>query len=102
MAGAEPYLRFVQKREVKLYVSYRASVDAFRTMTCTRREKDRVALELGSTLVLLLLLAEQCNIDLPLAIQLKIQLNAKKYPAAIVRCPTVRTVYAAILLRVPS
>lgn len=44
-----------------------------------------MALELGSAFVLLLLLADQCNVDLPLAIQRKIQLNAKKYPAVLVR-----------------
>ncbi|CAM9700960.1 unnamed protein product [Pylaiella littoralis] len=51
----------------------------------TRPERDGVARELSSTLALLLLLADRCNIDLPLSIQLKIQLNAEKYPAAIVR-----------------
>ncbi|CAN0264664.1 unnamed protein product, partial [Hapterophycus canaliculatus] len=51
----------------------------------TRNEKDRVATELASAFALVLLLAEQCNVDLPLSVQLKIQLNAKKYPAVLVR-----------------
>lgn len=70
-------------------------------MTRTRPERDGVARELSSTLALLLLLADRCNIDLPLSIQLKIQLNAEKYPAAIVRCPIVLTVSAGILLHIP-
>lgn len=93
-----------EKRNSIFHVSRRVSdnvVDACRAMTCTRPEKERVALELGATLTLLLLLAEESNIDLPLSIQLKIQLNAKKYPADIVRCPAVRTVYPGILLFVP-
>lgn len=44
-----------------------------------------MALELGSAFALLLVLATQCNVDLPLAVQLKIELNAKKYPAVLVR-----------------
>lgn len=50
-----------------------------------RSDKDRVTLELGSAVMLIVLLAEQCNIDLPLAVLRKIELNAKKYPAALVR-----------------
>lgn len=34
---------------------------------------------------MVLLLAERCNIDLPLSIQLKIRLNAEKYPVGIVK-----------------
>eukprot|EP00903_Cladosiphon_okamuranus_P016873 g15557.t1 len=34
---------------------------------------------------MVLLLGERCNIDLPLSIQLKIKLNAKKYPVGIVK-----------------
>lgn len=55
------------------------------TYVSSRPEKARVALELASAFALLLLLADQCNVDLPLAAQLKIQLNAKKYPAVLVR-----------------
>lgn len=44
-----------------------------------------MARELGSAFALLLVLANQCNVDLPLAVQLKIELNAKKYPALLVR-----------------
>ena len=51
----------------------------------SRQEKERVALELGSAFALLLVLADQCNVDLPLAVELKIELNAKKYPALLVR-----------------
>ncbi|CAM9164397.1 unnamed protein product [Ectocarpus fasciculatus] len=51
----------------------------------TRPEKDRVALELGSAAACVLLLAEQCNVDLGLSVHLKIKLNAKKYPAVLVR-----------------
>eukprot|EP00904_Undaria_pinnatifida_P001845 jgi/Undpi1/11661/HiC_scaffold_36.g13956.m1 len=50
-----------------------------------RHEKEGVARELGSAFALLLVLANQCNVDLPLAVQLKIELNAKKYPALLVR-----------------
>lgn len=50
-----------------------------------RSEKDRVVLELGSAAACLLLLAEQCNVDLGLSVHLKIKLNAKKYPAVLVR-----------------
>lgn len=50
-----------------------------------RQEKERVALELGAAFALLLVLANQCNVDLPLAVALKIELNAKKYPALLVR-----------------
>ncbi|CAN0070866.1 unnamed protein product [Ascophyllum nodosum] len=51
----------------------------------TRPEKDTVALELGSAVALVLELADQCNIDLPLALLRKIQLNDRKYPASLVR-----------------
>lgn len=51
----------------------------------SRQEKERVALELGAAFALLLVLADQCNVDLPLAVELKIELNAKKYPALLVR-----------------
>ena len=44
-----------------------------------------MALELGAAFALLLVLANQCNVDLPLAVELKIELNAKKYPAPLVR-----------------
>ncbi|CAM9505298.1 unnamed protein product, partial [Sphacelaria rigidula] len=40
--------------------------------------------ELGSAVALLLVIADFCHIDLPAAVQLKIQLNAQKYPAALV------------------
>lgn len=52
---------------------------------CLSKEKDRVAQELGSTVALLLVLADHCNIDLATAIQLKLELNAQKYPVDIVR-----------------
>lgn len=50
-----------------------------------RPEKDVVVLELGSAAACLLLLAEQCNVDLGLSVDLKIKLNTKKYPAVLVR-----------------
>lgn len=50
-----------------------------------RSEKDRVACALAQCFKIVLLLAERCNIDLPLSIQLKIRLNAKKYPVGIVK-----------------
>lgn len=56
------------------------------TYLSSRPEKARVTLELASAFTLLLVLADQCNVDLPLAAQLKIKLNAKKYPAVLVRC----------------
>ncbi|CAB1112147.1 unnamed protein product [Ectocarpus sp. CCAP 1310/34] len=51
----------------------------------TRTEKDVVVLEMGSAAACLLLLAERCNVDLGLSVDLKVKLNAKKYPAVLVR-----------------
>ena len=50
-----------------------------------RSEKDKVASDLSNCFTMVLLLAERCNIDLPLSIQLKIKLNARKYPVGIVK-----------------
>ena len=60
------------------------------TAITRRPEKDTVALELGSAVALVLELADQCNIDLPLALLRKIQLNDRKYPASLVRCSVKR------------
>jgi len=44
-----------------------------------------VAEDLGAALNTLVLLAEQVNIDLPRSVQLKLQLNSRKYPASLVQ-----------------
>lgn len=55
-----------------------------------RAERDVLVNELGSAVALLLVIADHCNIDLPAAVQLKIKLNEKKYPAALVQwVPTI-------------
>ncbi len=47
--------------------------------------RHHVAEDLGAALNALLLLAEQCSIDLAASVQLKLQLNARKYPASLVK-----------------
>lgn len=53
--------------------------------TLGRSEKDKVANSLVQCFTVVLLLAERCNIDLPLSVQLKMKLNAKKYPVLIAK-----------------
>lgn len=43
-------------------------------------QKQQVAYEMSDVLIYLLRMAEQLDIDLPVAVQQKIELNAQKYP----------------------
>lgn len=52
---------------------------------CDRSAKEAVGGMMGSTFALVVVLAHHCNIDLPRAIDLKMELNAKKYPISLVR-----------------
>lgn len=49
------------------------------------KEKTNLEHELSDVLIYLVRLADKCNIDLPVAVLEKIELNKKKYPADIVR-----------------
>ena len=42
--------------------------------------KQEVAYEMSDVLIYLLRMAEQLDVDLPVAVQQKLELNAKKYP----------------------
>ena len=46
----------------------------------TLDQKQEVAYEMSDVLIYLLRMAEQLDIDLPIAVQEKIELNAQKYP----------------------
>lgn len=93
-AGDRPtYAYLTHDRIVKV-----SSLHRFPLFGSPRSDKDMIALELGSAVVLIMLLAEQCNIDLPLAVLRKIELNAKKYPAALVRYCLYKLVTQSIVL----
>lgn len=46
----------------------------------TKPERDHLGQELSDVLIYLVRLAEQCNIDLPVAVMNKFEMNAMKYP----------------------
>ncbi|XP_057294504.1 dCTP pyrophosphatase 1-like isoform X2 [Hydractinia symbiolongicarpus] len=48
------------------------------------RQREHLGEELSDVLIYLVRLADKCNIDLPAAACRKFELNAKKYPAALV------------------